>query len=121
MDPLVFEEMTSGLKTSRLLPFPFPHEATIANRPQKDGGWYILYSGGLGMSYYWEIRFRNGEYAWADIDACGGYEVISYTTPSWSHMASYANRILEPHLRRYRRRIQQRQSRETPSEVEQSK
>lgn len=110
MDPTVAAEMASGQKVSQLLPFPYPYDARITNRVED--GTHILYSGGLGMSYYWDIRFANGEYSWVDVDACGGYEVVSYKTPAWSNMAGYAKRILEPHLRRHHRRIQQ-ESRET--------
>jgi hypothetical protein len=103
MDPDVAAEMASGQKVSQLLPFPYPYDARITNRMQ-DGS-HILYSGGLGMSYYWDIRFANDEYSWVDIDACGGYEVTSYKTPLWPRMMGYAEQVLEPHLRRHRRRI----------------
>ncbi len=105
MDPEIAAEMASGQKVSQLLPFPYPYEARITNRVQ-DGS-HILYSGGLGMSYYWDIRFRDGEYAWVDIDACGGYEVTSLKTASWSRMLGHAEQVLKPHLRRHHRKIRQ--------------
>ena len=108
IDPDVEAEMNgkaTGLRKSRLLVWPEPYEASIMNYVNDKDGTHVLYSGGFGMGYYWEIRLRGGEYMWVDLDSCGGYEVESYVSASWSEMAGYARRIVGKYVIRQQARL----------------